>query len=537
MGVSRGNGWFWSASQTYNDDLATQKTWATILATYEFSLLAPEEKKQIDIIVIPDTAILPIFRNRWRLDDKIEECERTFNILNCVPYITYLKTTEAEAEKKQWIERLTFTIFLLKARIKLDILETQHQSMGFGWGRQAELKQRVCDLDHYISLYNTLSAAEAAVANPYAQYKTNAPWSAFTPAICEFNGERLRTLWERTCQNAVLMAEHLANVDGNPALNTIGIYAGYASFYTYDIRLLLKILDVGSLIVGCQELRDNVFLAERMSYYFDSYKDMIINDLFWAPGNYITCGALNLVSNANAFYITEALLLVDALMCLNSLREVNADYAQEKARLVTLPESTLQKAALRALDLKYNHKYNDAVFNGIYASLLIIALLILCSSFYFAVPAATADILSLTCSLICYSAGFIRETALYNMLVWNQEALSSNVREDLTGRAIHHAYSEDEIAVQTKYHQQMIAYQTTTFQCKMVRLILTSVASLLVLSLSTWPVWPVIGALTAIYVAVRLIEYAYLNLFLKLEPPKMSSEYTSELSNASKPAI
>lgn len=537
MSASKGRGWFWNAERGYTGN-AIQAAQHRILKTYDFALLTQADQDSVKNLfmstdILPPEHILPIFRNRWRLEDRIEEFDTKFQILENPKYIEHLKGVDSNITKKEeFSQHLTFAIFLLRARIELDIYETRNHEWGFGWGRQQALKARILKLDKYLDFYNSINRDSIEKIVRYQQYRLEPAYAPITPTINWINAGRLFWVWGRGIMQDILTLIGLANGPGVDALNEFAPYAGHMSYVIYALRGLLRILDDVSLICYAPEdFCQQVPFLERLAYYIDTSKDWYVNDvIFWGPGNVVTCGALNIVSAATGGLITLGLLVVDLSMSLNGWLEAKAYYEQEKAAITALraelraddPKTGIYDLRLADLQLKNKHDWERAQLSMFCFFLLVVALAIVCVALCYAgLPIAGIAVLSIACSAICYASGFMRIIGEHWLSQSQQTELSEQLKVEADG-APDAEFIKAEVAWQKQHIADIKAYKTTLYQVNMVGLIGVSVAAMLILSLAAWPAWAAILSIAAICLVIGALQWVYLACNDKLNEPEIA---------------
>jgi len=507
MSASRGHGWFWAGTNQYPADRQELNIIHRILASYDFALLTPDDQASLHNLLNLETLkvenILPIFRNRWRLDDRIGTFKKKFHPLETHQYLIDLN----EPEKTKHIHDLEFAIFALRARIELDIQETQHKKFGLGYARQVALNNRCKMLDKYINMHASIMHAsimdEQRLNNLRVEQAPIGPYDLrqnLSGMISWINMGRLFWVWLRGDMSDIMSAVGLGNNPGMAALNTAAAPAGHMSYAIYALRILLKLADDTSLTISTPEMRKQIGFWERFAYYLDTSKDAYINDLiFWGPVNFVTCATLNIVGAATGGLMTLGLLGVDFGMSINTWLELKASYNAEKLALDTYGSGNqVAKETLRNLELEYKYAQRKALFSAFCFSLLVIALAIMCVALCYAgLPVAAFMALSLTCSVMCYSAGLLRETGNFAISVQHEQALRDKARDEADSEIVTH------------YHDEMIKYMTKNYSVNMLVLLSVSVASMLILSFVAWPAWGLILAIVGICLVLGALQYAF----------------------------
>lgn len=480
MSSPRGHGWFWSAGKDYiqnNKHSALDAFISDRNLTFAATFTSQTLEQVSDELT---TSVLPIFRNRFRLDDRLLELQQ----------ITRQLTRD----------EIKNAVLFLRARILLDVAETKSWTAKFSGERISGLADRRAALNVYYTmlpqdeqkhwLYD-LNSEEQVTKQPIG------PWGSLYDMISWINLGRLFWVWTLgfLVSSATIWRP---NSSAAAVLSTAAPYQGHLSYLVYPIRGLFKGLEYFSLAWGDNLIGAQVGWLERLAYYLDEARASVVNDIVvWGPGNIVTCGQLHIVNDMTGGILTFAMLGIDLAMALDELRDARASYLQQITELNAVTDPRTKLELLKYAEIKWNKAIRDAVWAVFCASLLVVALLICCVALcYVGLPVATLLALNLACSAICFATGFLRETGNCRNSVQYETEM-----KNIDGT------SADNI----KKHELNITKKIMLTKSNIAVLVSLSVAALLILSLAAWPAWLAIVAVICIAVVLYGIQQVYLH--------------------------
>lgn len=279
-----------------------------------------------------------------------------------------------------------------------------------------------------------------------------------------FNQNRLFWVWGSGLLDTVLKAipqdlfDGLIN-NGNQILSDLAPHTGMLSFILYYIRLLFNIIQVFAL---AREAYNNDLQKRDYFYHFliqlDIRKFILINDIFWAPGNMV-CFIWLTAKTGLGFWgdvFTAILLTIDTIIATldyseqeGQHKQLMLDYENKKANMDSQSIEYQTICAQQTQAKKdWENKQIDLIRSILYAAALLVAFSLIVAGSVFP-PLSTAG--TYICFILTISNNFTTSgLSIYNAYCAKEEAQM----------ALANAPTDIQLQMQATYHNELLFIKT-----------------------------------------------------------------------------